>query len=85
MCFSCELPEIGRHIYHHQLPLLLLLLLLLLMMMLPTSACRLLLLLLAVIIIAGTAHKLSSSWLDPCASSIPNGPKVESLSKVTFN
>lgn len=51
MCFSCELPEIGRHIYHHQLPLLLLLLL---MMMLPTSACRLLLLL-AVIIIAGTA------------------------------
>lgn len=53
MCFSCELPEIGRHIYHHQLPLLLLLLLL--MMMLPISACRLLLLL-AVIIIAGNAR-----------------------------
>lgn len=31
MCFSCELPEIGRHIYHHQLPLLLWL-----MMMLPS-------------------------------------------------
>lgn len=64
MCFSCELPEIGRHIYHHQLPPLLLLLLLLLMMMLPTSACRLLLLLLAVIIIAGIASAQIVELLD---------------------
>lgn len=48
MCFSCELPEIGRHIYHHQLPLLLLLLWLM-MMLLPS-------LLAVIIIIAGTAR-----------------------------